>query len=162
MDAGGRSVRLRRTLPDGYHCLIKPLIEFRRDRREAVFLSFTALRMSLLSISAPALQHAAELLRATATQSAAEKTEQAIIVPPVLDFPKSRREKNARQAVLSSRDLPQVKPLRISKPPANGSQRLSFTTKRRISRQKARLRCASWNSITVLWTDKIINSLEPP
>jgi len=26
------------TLPDGYHCLIRPLIEFRRDRREAVFL----------------------------------------------------------------------------------------------------------------------------
>jgi hypothetical protein len=38
MDAGARSARLRRLLPDGYHRLIKPLIEFRRDRREAVFL----------------------------------------------------------------------------------------------------------------------------
>ena len=56
-----------------------------------------------------ALHYAAELLRATATQSAAEKTEQAIVVPPVLAFPKSRREKNARQAVLSSRDVPPSK-----------------------------------------------------
>ena len=48
--------------------------------------------------NATKVEHAAELLRATATQSAAEKTERAIIVPPVLAFPKSRREKNARQA----------------------------------------------------------------
>ena len=54
-------------------------------------------------------EHAAELLRATATQSAAEKTEQAIVVPPVLAFPKSCREKNARQAVFSSRDVPPSK-----------------------------------------------------
>jgi hypothetical protein len=38
----------------------------------------------------------------------------------------------------------QVKPLKIS--PANGSQRLSLTTRR----QKARLRCASWSCMTVL------------
>ena len=55
------------------------------------------------------MEHAAELLRATATQSAAEKTEQAIVVPPVLAFPKSRPEKNARQTKLSSRDVPPTK-----------------------------------------------------
>ena len=59
--------------------------------------------------NATKVEHAAELLRATATQSAAEKTERAIIVPPVLAFPKSCREKNGRQAVLSSRDVPPSK-----------------------------------------------------
>ena len=38
MDAGGRSARL----PDGYHRLIKPLIEFQKDRHEAVFLFMQA------------------------------------------------------------------------------------------------------------------------
>ena len=60
--------------------------------------------------NATKVEHAAELLRATATQSAAtEKTEQAIVVPPVMAFPKSCREKNGRQAVFSSRDLPPSK-----------------------------------------------------
>ena len=59
--------------------------------------------------NATKVEHAAELLRATATQSAAEKTERAIIVPPVLAFPKSCREKNGRQAVFSSHDLPPSK-----------------------------------------------------
>ena len=79
--------------------------------------------------NATKVEHAAELLRATATQSAAEKTEQAGVVPPVLAFLKSRQEKNARQAKLKSPTYRQVKPLRISKPPANGTQRLSLTTK---------------------------------
>ena len=59
--------------------------------------------------NATKVEHAAELLRATATQSAAEKTERAIIVPPVLAFPKSCREKNGRQAVFSSHNLPPSK-----------------------------------------------------
>ena len=50
--------------------------------------------------------HAAELLRATATQSSAKKTERVSIVPPVLDSQKSRREKNARQTKLRSHDVP--------------------------------------------------------
>ena len=56
--------------------------------------------------NATKVEHAAELLRATATQSAAKKTERVSIVLPVLDFQKSRREKNARQAVFNSRDVP--------------------------------------------------------
>jgi hypothetical protein len=59
--------------------------------------------------NATKVEHAAELLRATATQSLAEKTEQAIVVPPALAFPKSCREKNGRQAVFSSRDVPPSK-----------------------------------------------------
>ena len=49
------------------------------------------------------------MLRATATQSAAEKTEQAGTVPPVLTFPKSRPEKNARPTKLRSLDVPPTK-----------------------------------------------------
>ena len=45
--------------------------------------------------NATKVEHAAELLRATATQSAAEKTEQALVVPPVVVLPKSCREKRA-------------------------------------------------------------------
>ena len=38
--------------------------------------------------NATKVEHAAELLRATATQSPAKKTERVSIVPPVLDSPK--------------------------------------------------------------------------
>ena len=75
-------------------------------------------------------EHAAELLRATATQSAAEKTEQARVVPPVLAFPKSRGEKPGAKLCSVRATYRQVKPLKISMPPANGSQRLSLTTRR--------------------------------
>ena len=56
--------------------------------------------------NAAKVEHAAELLRATATQPSAKKTERVSIVPPVRDAQKSRREKNARQAKLRSRDVP--------------------------------------------------------
>ena len=100
--------------------------------------------------NATRVEHAAELLRATATQSAAEKTEQAIVVPPVLAFPKSCREKTSAKLCSVRATYRQVEPLKISMPPVNGSQRLSFTTKRKTRRQKARLRCASWSCMTVL------------
>ena len=70
--------------------------------------------------NATKVEHAAELLRATATQSAAEKTEQAIVVPPVLAFPKSCEEKNGRQAVLSSHDLPPSKAVEDLDAPCKG------------------------------------------
>ena len=124
------------------------------DLAKSVDIAVTQMKLRAQCTAAIAnatkVEHAAELLRATATQSAAEKTERAIIVPPVLAFPKSRREKNARQASSVRATYRQVKPLRISMPPANGSQRLSLTTKRKTSRQKARLRCASWSCMTVL------------
>jgi len=56
--------------------------------------------------NATKVEHAAELLRATATQSSAKKTGRVSTVPPALDSQKSRREKNARQTKLRSRDVP--------------------------------------------------------
>ena len=56
--------------------------------------------------NATKVEHAAELLRATATQSAAKKTERVSIVLPVLDAQKSHPEKNACQSKLKSRDGP--------------------------------------------------------
>ena len=56
--------------------------------------------------NASKVEHAAELLRVTAMQSPAKKAERASIVPPVLDAQKLRREKNARQTKLRSRDVP--------------------------------------------------------
>ena len=70
--------------------------------------------------NATKVEHAAELLRATATQSAAEKTEQASVVPPVLAFPKSGREKTGAKLCSVRATYRQVKPLKISMPPANG------------------------------------------
>jgi hypothetical protein len=59
--------------------------------------------------NATKVEHAAELLRVTVTQSSAKKTGRVSIVPPVLDSQQSRREKNARQAKLSSRNVPPSK-----------------------------------------------------
>ena len=95
-------------------------------------------------------EHAAELLRATATQSAAEKTEQAIVVPPVLAFPKSCREKNARQAVFSSRDVPPSKAVEDLHAACKRLTTAEPHHKKKDRRQKARLRCASWSCMTVL------------
>ena len=125
------------------------------DLAKSVDIAVTQMKLRAQCTAAIAnatrVEHAAELLRATATQSAAEKTEQqAIVVPPVLAFPKSRREKTSAKLCSVRATYRQVKPLKISMPPANGSQRLSFTTKRKTRRQKARLRCASWSSMTVL------------
>ena len=56
--------------------------------------------------NATKVEHAAELLRATATQSSAKKTGRVSTVPPALDSQKSRRDKSARQTKLRSRDVP--------------------------------------------------------
>jgi hypothetical protein len=124
------------------------------DLAKSVDIAVTQMRLRAQCTAAIAnatkVEHAAELLRATATQSSAKKTGRVSTVPPVLDAQKSRRDKNARQTKLRSRDVPPNKAVEISMPLASGSQRLSFTTKRKTSRQKARLRCAFWSCMTVL------------
>ena len=80
------------------------------DLAKSVDIAVTQMKLRAQCTAAIAnaakVEHAAELLRATATQSSAKKAERASIVPPVLDAQKSRREKNARQAKLRSRDVP--------------------------------------------------------
>ena len=77
------------------------------DLAKSVDIAVTQMKLRAQCTAAIAnatkVEHAAELLRAIATQSAAEKTDRAIIVPPVLAFPKSRREKN------ESPDVPPTK-----------------------------------------------------
>ena len=100
--------------------------------------------------NAAKVEHAAELLRATATRSSAKKTERAGIVPPVLILKSCVGKKTRAKRGSDPATYRQIKPLRISMPPTNGSQRLSLTKKRKASRPKVRLRCAFWNSMTAL------------
>ena len=80
------------------------------DLAKSVDIAVTQMKLRAQCTAAIAnaakVEHAAELLRATATQPSAKKTERVSIVPPVRDAQKSRREKNARQAKLRSRDVP--------------------------------------------------------
>jgi len=80
------------------------------DLAKSVDIAVTQMKLRAQCTAAIAnarkVEHAAELLRATATQSSAKKAERVSVVPPVLDAQKSRREKNARQAKLRSRDVP--------------------------------------------------------
>ena len=80
------------------------------DLAKSVDIAVTQMKLRAQCTAAIAnatkVEHAAELLRATATQSSAKKAERVSVVPPVLDAQKSRREKNARQAKLSSRHVP--------------------------------------------------------
>ena len=80
------------------------------DLAKSVDIAVTQMKLRAQCTAAIAnatkVEHAAEMLRATATRSTAKKTERVSIVPPVLDSQKSRREKNARQAKLRSRDVP--------------------------------------------------------
>ena len=80
------------------------------DLAKSVDIAVTQMKLRAQCAAAIAnaskVEHAAELLRATATQSSAKKAERVSVVPPVLDAQKSRREKNARQAKLRSRDVP--------------------------------------------------------
>ena len=80
------------------------------DLAKSVDIAVTQMKLRAQCTAAIAnaakVEHAAELLRATATQSSAKKTGRVSIVPPVLDAQKSRREKNARPTTLRSRDVP--------------------------------------------------------
>ena len=80
------------------------------DLAKSVDIAVTQMKLRAQCTAAIAnatkVEHAAELLRAAAKQSSAKKTGRVSIVPPVLDAQKSRREKNARQAKLSSRHVP--------------------------------------------------------
>ena len=80
------------------------------DLAKSVDIAVTQMKLRAQCTAAIAnatkVEHAAELLRATATQSSTKKTERVSIVPPMLDAQKSRRDKNARQTKLRSRDVP--------------------------------------------------------
>ena len=80
------------------------------DLAKSVDIAVTQMKLRAQCTAAIAnatkVERAAELLRATATRSSAKKTERAGIVPPVLDSQKLRREKDARQTRLRSRDVP--------------------------------------------------------
>src|SRR4029079_4710946 len=79
------------------------------DLAKSVDIAVTQMKLRAQCTAAIAnakkVERAAEVLRATATQSSAKKPERVSIVPPVLDAQKSRREKNARQTKLRSRDV---------------------------------------------------------
>jgi len=83
------------------------------DLAKSVDIAVTQMKLRAQCTAAIAnatkVEHAAELLRATATQSSAKKTHRVSIVSPVLDSQKSRGEKNARQTKLRSRDVPPSK-----------------------------------------------------
>src|SRR4029078_9018769 len=83
------------------------------DLAKSVGIAVTQMKLRAQCTAAIAnatkVEHAAEVLRATATQSSAKKTKRVSIVPPVLDSQKSRREKNARQTKVRSRDVPPSK-----------------------------------------------------
>ena len=83
------------------------------DLAKSVDIAVTQMKLRAQCTAAIAnarkVEHAAELLRATATQSSAKKTDRVSIVEPVLDSQKSRREKNACQTKVGSRDVPPSK-----------------------------------------------------
>jgi len=99
-----------KTAPDALHAeLCNAIADLAKSVDIAVIQMKLRAQCTAAIANATKVEHAAELLRTTATQSAAEKTKQAGIVPPVLAFPKLCREKNARQTKLRSRDLPPSK-----------------------------------------------------
>lgn len=81
------------------------------DLAKSVDIAVTQMKLRAQCTAAIAnatkVERAAELLRATATQPSAKKTERVSIVP--LDSQKSRREKNARQTKFRSREVPPSK-----------------------------------------------------
>ena len=83
------------------------------DLAKSVDIAVTQMKLRAQCTAAIAnaakVEHAAELLRATATQSSAKNTGRVSIVPPVLDSQKSRGEKNARPTKFRSRDVPPSK-----------------------------------------------------
>jgi len=83
------------------------------DLAKSVDIAVTQMKLRAQCTAAIAnatkVEHAAELLRATAKQSSAKKTERVSIVPSAQNSQNSRREKNVRQTKVGSRDVPQSK-----------------------------------------------------
>ena len=99
-----------KTEPDALHAELCGAIA---DLAKSVDIAVTQMKLRAQCTAAIAnaakVEHAAELLRATATQSSAKKTGRVSTVPPVLDAQKSRQEKDARQTKVGSRDIPPYK-----------------------------------------------------